>query len=75
MAAKVNFSESLRRSLQRAKYDCLGQTSSGDGVKKVNDFFSELEVAVEVLEEKFGGDLPLLMCKGYCPLKEWWQGL
>ena len=55
MAAKVNFSESLRRPLQRAKCDCLGQTSSGDGVKKVNDFFSELEVAVEVLEEKFGG--------------------
>ena len=53
MAANVNFSESLGRTLQRAKSDCLGQTSSGDGMKKVNDFFSELEVAVEVLEDKF----------------------
>ena len=51
MAANVNFSESLRRPLQRAKSDCLGQTSSGDGIKKVNSFFSELEVAVDVLEE------------------------
>ena len=53
MAANVNISESLRRPLQRAKSDCLGQASSGDGIKKVNDVFSELEVAVEVLEEKF----------------------
>ena len=53
MAAKVNFSESLRRPLQRAKSDCLGQTSSEDGIKKVNNFFSELEVAVDVLEETF----------------------
>ena len=53
MAANVNFSESLRRPLQHAKSDCLGQTSRGNGIKKVNDFFSELEVAVAVLEEKF----------------------
>ena len=75
MAANVNFSESLRRPLQRAKSDCLGQTSSGNGIKKVSDFFSELEVAVEVLEENLAADRPLLMCKGYCPLEEWWQGL
>ena len=53
MAAKVRFVQSLRPALQRAKSDCLGQTSSGDGIKKVNDFFSELEDAMEVLEEKF----------------------
>ena len=53
MAAKVRFAESLWPALQRAKSDCLGQTSSSDGIKKVNDFFSELEDAVKVLKEKF----------------------
>ena len=53
MAANLNFPGSLRRPLQCAKSDCLGQTSSRDGIKKVNHFCSELEVAVEVLEEKF----------------------
>lgn len=54
MAAKVNFAETLRPSLQRAKSDCLSQISSGDGIKKVNDFFNELDSAVGVLDDKFG---------------------
>ena len=53
MAAKVKFSESLQPALRRAKTDCLGKTSSGDDIKKVNEFFTELESAVEVLDDKF----------------------
>lgn len=53
MAANVDFSESLQGPLQRTKSECLSQTSSGDGIGKVNAFFHELEVAVEVLEDKF----------------------
>lgn len=53
MAANVDFSESLRGPLQRAKSECLSQTSNGDGIGKVSAFFHELEVAVEVLEDKF----------------------
>ena len=39
--------------LRRANSDCLGQISSGDGVKKVKDFFLELESAFTVLEDKY----------------------
>ena len=53
MAANANFSDCLQPALRRAKADCLGETSSGDGVKIVNDFFSELESAVAVLEDKY----------------------
>ena len=53
MAANVRFAESLHPALLRAKSDCLGQTLSGDGIRRVNQFFSELEDAVEVLEDKF----------------------
>ena len=53
MAAKVNFAETLRPALQRAKSDCLKQISSGDGIKKVNDFFKELDLAMGVLDSKF----------------------
>ena len=55
MAANVRFAESLHpaSALLRAKSDCLGQTLSGDGIRRVNQFFSELEDAVEVLEDKF----------------------
>ena len=53
MAAKVNFAETLRPALQRAKSDCLRQITSGDGIKKVNDFFKELDLAMGVLDNKF----------------------
>ena len=53
MASKVEFAETLRPALQRAKSDCLSQVSSGDGIKKVNDFFGELHSALGVLEDKF----------------------
>ena len=53
MAAKPNFSESLRPALVRAKSDCLDQVSRGDGIRRVNSFFSELDSAIRVLEDKF----------------------
>ena len=53
MAANAKFSNCLQPALRRAKADCLGETSSGDGVKRVNEFFSELESAVAVLEDKY----------------------
>ena len=53
MAANVKFSRVLQPTLTRAKSDCLGQISSGNGVKKVKDFFLELESAVAVLEDKY----------------------
>ena len=53
MAAQVKFAEALRPALQRAKSNCLSQISRGDGIKKVNDFFGELDRAVGVLEDKF----------------------
>ena len=51
MAAKVKFAETLQPALQHAKSDC--QISSGDGIKKVIDFFEQLDSAVGVLEDKF----------------------
>ena len=53
MAANAKFSNCLQPALRRAKADCLGETSSGDGVKRVNKSFSELESAVAVLEDKY----------------------
>jgi len=53
MAAKVEFTEKLRPALQRAKTDCLSEISTGNGIKKVNDFFKELDGAVGVLEHKY----------------------
>lgn len=53
MAAQVKFAEALRPALQRAKSNCISQISRGDGIKKVNDFFGELDRAVGVLEDKF----------------------
>ena len=52
MAAKVEFAETLRPALQRAKSDCLSKISTGDGIKKVSDFFRELDGAVGVLDHK-----------------------
>ena len=53
MAAKVEFAETLRPALQRAKSDCLSKISTGDGIKKVSDFFRELDGAVGVLDHKY----------------------
>ena len=53
MAANAKFSDCLQPALRRAKADCLGETTSGDGVKTVNEFFSELESAVAVSEDKY----------------------
>ncbi|KAM7447141.1 hypothetical protein ABFA07_004582 [Porites harrisoni] len=53
MAANVDFAETLRPALQRAKSDCLSKVSTGDGIKKVSDFFRELDGAVGVLEDKY----------------------
>ena len=52
-AANAQFAKPLRPALQHAKSDCLAQTSRRNGIKKVNDFFSELEDTVKVLEEKY----------------------
>lgn len=49
----MKFSESLQLKLRRARSECIGNISNGDGIKKVNDFFSELDDAVKVLEDKF----------------------
>lgn len=53
MAAKLEFTRKLRPALQRAKTDCLSKISTGDEIKKVNDFFKELYGAVGVLEDKY----------------------
>lgn len=53
MAAKVEFTEKLWPALQRTKTDCLSEILTGNGIKKVNDFFKELDDAVGVLEHKY----------------------
>ena len=39
--------------MQHAKTDCLSKISTGDEIKKVNDFFRELDGAVGILEDKY----------------------
>ena len=51
------------------RLDCLRKISSGDGIKKVNEFFSELESAVEVLTEKFSKHLMYVNVQHLLPLR------
>ena len=53
MAANVEFTNQLRPALIRAKSICLGKVSTGEGIRRVNGFFSELESAAESLQDKF----------------------
>lgn len=53
MAANVEFTNQLRPALIRAKSNCLEKVSTGEGIRRVNGFFSELESAAESLQDKF----------------------
>ena len=53
MAGKLKFTDPLRPALQRVKRKCLEEVSTGDGIRRVNGFFSELESAAQTLEAKF----------------------
>ena len=63
MAAKLEFTRKLRPALQRAKTDCLSKISTGDEIKKVNNFFRELDGAVGILEDKYNEHLRKVKCK------------
>ena len=52
-ANRVNFAESMRPFLVRGKTECLSSVETGEGVRRVNSFFSELENAVDVLDDKY----------------------
>ena len=53
MAANVEFTKELRPALIRAKSKCLEKVSTGEGIRRVSGFFSELESAAESLQDKF----------------------
>ena len=53
MTANVEFTNQLRPALIRAKCNCLEKVLTGEGIKRVNSFFSELESAAESLQDKF----------------------
>ena len=40
--------------LVRAKTTCLQSTETGEGIRLVSSFFSELENTVDVLDDKYG---------------------
>ena len=54
MAGNVGFTNELRPALIRAKSQCLDKVSTGEGIRRVSGFFSELESAAESLQDKFG---------------------
>ena len=39
MAAKLQFAESLRQSIQRWKLDLLGRVDTGNGIQQISNFF------------------------------------
>ena len=53
MAAIAEFTNQLRPALIRAKSNCLEKVSTGEGIRRVNGFFSKLESAAESLQDKF----------------------
>ena len=53
MAANVEFTNQLRPALIRAKSNCLEKVSTGEGIRRVNGFFSELESVAASLQDKF----------------------
>ena len=52
MAADLQFAESLRESIQRCKRDLLDRVDNGDGIRRINSLFRELEDAVSILDAK-----------------------
>jgi len=53
MAANLQFAESLREPIQRCKRDLLGRVDTGDGIRRINSLFRELEDAVSLLDAKY----------------------
>ena len=53
MATNVEFTKELRPALIQAKSKCLEKVSTGEGIRRVSGFFSELESAAESLQDKF----------------------
>ena len=53
MAANVEFTKELRPALIRAKSKCLEKVSTGEGIRRVSGFFSELQSEAESLQDKF----------------------
>ena len=53
MAATEEFTKELRPALIRAKSKRLEKVSTGEGIRRVSGFFSELESAAESLQDKF----------------------
>ena len=53
MAANVEFTKELCPALIRAKSKCSEKVSTGEGIRRVSGFFSELESAAESLQGKF----------------------
>ena len=53
MAANLQFAESLREPIQRCKRDLLGRVDTGDGIRRINSLFGELENAVSILDAKY----------------------
>ena len=53
MAADLQFAESLREPIQRCKRDLLDRVDNGDGIRRINSLFGELEDAVSILDAKY----------------------
>ena len=53
MAANLQFAESLREPIERCKRDLLGRVDTGDGIRRINSLFGELEDAVSLLDAKY----------------------
>ena len=53
MATNLQFAESLREPIQRCKRDLLCRVDTGDGIRRINSLFGELEDAVSVLDAKY----------------------
>lgn len=53
MAADLQFAESLREAIQRCKCDLLDRVDNGDGIRRINSLFGELEDAVSILDAKY----------------------
>ena len=53
MVANLQFAESLREPIQGCKRDLLGRVDNGDGIRRINSLFGELEDAVSILDAKY----------------------
>ena len=53
MVANLQFAESLREPIQGCKRDLLGRVDNGDGIRRIDSLFGELEDAVSILDAKY----------------------